>query len=162
MNSNFVQFDGEEIQPLPSVEQRQIPARRATDTNLEIIAHKTTRLASEFTEFKQDMHKAIDRIEAAMRYNHATLTESIQRTTKKFEELDERVATTITEAVAESVPDGDVEGHRRHHMALIKKAEENAEFWSKMRIELGKAGLLGFLSWAAYALWQAFVMGIKK
>lgn len=162
MNPNFTEFDGENHQPLPSSDQRSTPARRATDTNLEIIAHKTTRLAGEFTEFKTDIHKAIDRIERAMTYNHATLTEAMTRNAKKMEELEQRVDATISEAIASAVPEGDVDGHRRHHEALIKKAEESAEFWSKMRIELSKAGLLGFCAWALYALWNAFLLGPKK
>ena len=162
--SNFVQFDtGEEVTP---VEQRQVPSRRAGDmdhkTNLEIIAHKTSRIAGELTEFKADMHKAIDRIEAAMRYNHATVTEAIQRTSKKMEELDKRVDQTINDAIAQAVPDGDIDGHRRHHEALIKKAEESAEFWANMRKKLAEWGLIGFIGWALIALWQAFLLGPKK
>ena len=35
-------------------------------------------------------------------------------------------------------PDGDLDGHRRAHAAQIRKAEEQAEFWRKMRIKIGE------------------------
>lgn len=169
--TNFVQFDGEEIHPMSPTppEQRQTPTRRATDTNLEIIAHKTSRLAGEFTEFKAEMHKAIDRIERAMTYNHATLTESMTRASTKADnaidnadEAREAVKSAVKEAMYSAFPDGDPDGHRRHHEAVIKQAEEQAAFFKKMREALIQYGLFGFVGWAAYALWQAFLLGPKK
>lgn len=35
-------------------------------------------------------------------------------------------------------PDGDLDGHRRAHAAQIRRAEEQAEFWRKMRIKIGE------------------------
>lgn len=147
------------------VSEVAIPQRRASDphhTNLEVIAHKTSRIAAEIAELKADMNKAIDRIEGSMRYNHATLTESIQRTEKKVIEHEERETAELRSALEAVVPDGDIEGHRRHHEALIKKAEESAEFWATMRKEIVKYGLIGFIGWAGFYLWQAFLLGPKK
>lgn len=59
-------------------------------------------------------------------------------------------------------PDGDPEGHRRHHEAVVRAAEARAEFWAKMRFALSQWGLLGFLGWAAYQLWLAFLQGPPK
>lgn len=162
--ASFTEFEtGEPVLPF---DQRQTPSRRASDVvsrdSLDIIAHKTTRLATEFTEFKADIHKAIDRIEGSMRYNHATLTEMIQRTEKKVVEHEQREETSLKECMLSIVPGGDVDGHRRHHEALIKRAEESAEFWSTMRKEIGKYGLIGFIGWAGFYLWQAFLMGPRK
>lgn len=61
--------------------------------------------------------------------------------------------------VTSAFPEGDADGHRRHHEAVIKAAEERADFWKTMRKELGKYGLVGFTGWAAYALWQSFLQG---
>jgi len=161
-SSNFVHFDGEETHPITTLDQRQTPNRRATDTNIEIIAHKTTRMATEFTEFKNEVHKSLDRLERSITYNHATQTESIERATKAAEQAKDSVKEAVTEAMSAAYPDGDPDGHRRYHEASIRKAEESAQFWAKMKLELTKYGLFGFIGWATYALWQSFLQGPHK
>lgn len=37
----------------------------------------------------------------------------------------------------------DVEGHRRFHDAKIKAAEEEAQFWKELKMEVAKKGLAG-------------------
>jgi len=73
-------------------------------------------------------------------------------------ELNEGLASIRTEAF----PEGDADGHRRHHEAVIKAAEDKAKFWETMRTELSKYGLIGFAGWAVYALWQAALQGPHK
>lgn len=63
--------------------------------------------------------------------------------------------------MSDAFPAGDPGGHKRHHEAVIKEAEDRAEFWHKMRLELAKWGLLGFLGWAIVSLWQTFLHGPK-
>ena len=161
MTSNFVQFDGDEIQPLPT-EQRQTPARRATDTNLEIIAHKTARLAGEFSEFKQERRDDIKEIKASIKWTHATLHEATTRAKEAADNAEASVKKSVQEAMASAFPDGDPDGHKRHHEAVIKAAEERAELLAKLKLELIKWGLFGFLGWALYLLWQGFLLGPKK
>lgn len=67
----------------------------------------------------------------------------------------------LESAMHNSFPDGDPDGHRRAHEAWIKREEDRAAFWEKMKIELSKYGLLGFMGWAVYYLWQAFLKGPK-
>lgn len=69
------------------------------------------------------------------------------------------LTTAITKLITESFPDGDPGGHRRYHEASIKAAEDKAAFWGKLKDELAKYGLAGFVGWAFYALWQAFLKG---
>lgn len=59
-------------------------------------------------------------------------------------------------------PDGDPEGHRRHHEAVIRAAEARAEFWAKMRFELFRWGLLGFMGWALLTMWKSFIQGPQQ
>ena len=159
MTSQFHEFDGEQLQPIdPSL----ITTRRATDTNLEIIAHKLSRIAAEFMEYKQNNAEAIKRLEQSMRYTHATLTESIQRAADAAESEKTSVNETMSEIAARAYPDGDPDGHRHAHEAWIRKVEENAAFWRKMREELTKYGLIAFLGFAAVALWQSFLQGPHK
>lgn len=62
-------------------------------------------------------------------------------------------------AIAAGFPDSDPDGHRRYHEAEIKRIERRADFWQKMRLELAKWGLIGFIGWAAVALWQQALKG---
>ncbi len=74
----------------------------------------------------------------------------------------QELAQTIAKLMSEAFPEGDPDGHRRHHELVIKQAEESAAFWKTLRIEIAKWGLIGFLGWAVYALWNAFLQGPKS
>lgn len=76
-------------------------------------------------------------------------------------EMNQQALVERLEHIATGFPGNDPEGHRIFHEAYIRKLEERAAFWRKMTFELSKYGLMGFLGWAAYALWKAFLMGPK-
>ena len=57
--------------------------------------------------------------------------------------------------------DDDPASHREYHELLIKLARDKAEFWGRMRWHLVEASIFGFLAWALYALWMAFLAGPK-
>lgn len=84
------------------------------------------------------------------------------RLTKHIDAVPEELAKAMAKMMADSFPQGDPTGHRRYHESSIRQAEAKAEFWSKMRVELAKYGLLGFAGWAFYALWGAFLHGPTK
>ena len=153
--TNFQEFDGEELREI----NPDVPARRASDTNLEIIAHKMSRIAAEFTEHKQDSAAAIDRLEQSMRYTHATLTESIQRAQEAAKSAEKSVKASVEEAMVSAFPYGDSDAHRKVHESYIREAEERAEFWRKMKEELAKYGLFAFIGFAGIALWTHFLKG---
>ena len=69
------------------------------------------------------------------------------------------VSSEIAKFVATAFPEGDPAGHRKHHEAVIALAEEKAEFWKRMRIEISKYGILSLIGWAVIALWQTFLAG---
>ncbi|MHB9838519.1 hypothetical protein Q8F57_027195 [Paraburkholderia terrae] len=50
-------------------------------------------------------------------------------------------------------PEGDCEGHRRYHEAVIRKMEDRAEFWKSLRNELASKGLWAVVLLLAAALW---------
>ena len=74
------------------------------------------------------------------------------------------LAEEIAHLMNKSFPQGDPEGHRAYHEASIKRAEANAEFWSKMRFEISKWGLIGFSGWfigmVAVSVWKNY-FGLK-
>jgi hypothetical protein len=58
-------------------------------------------------------------------------------------------------AIEKGFPDGDPDGHRRHHEALIRKAIARAVFWEKLLAELSKWGILGVIGFIGTAVWIA-------
>lgn len=69
------------------------------------------------------------------------------------------LAEAIAAIMNKSFPEGDPHGHRRHHEASIKAAEDKAEFWKKMKEEISKYGLIGLIGWMSVVAWAAFVKG---
>jgi hypothetical protein len=72
------------------------------------------------------------------------------------------LAAMVTSLLQRSFPEGDPEGHRKYHEASIARAEASAKFWQTLSLEIAKYGLIGFIGWAVYALWNAFLVGPHK
>ncbi len=92
-----------------------------------------------------------------------------ERVHEMSEKLDKHVASLpaereqiIKNVLTEALPGGDTVGHRRYHEDVMASLEARTAFWIKMRDELAKWGLIGFLGWAGYALWVAFLQGPHK
>jgi hypothetical protein len=126
---------------------------------MEVIAHKISRIASEFTEFKTEIRAALEEMRKEARFNHAMHTEAIQRAEELADNANRSVRTAVKEAMSSAFPEGDPEGHRRYHEASIRHAEQRAEFWQAMRKEIGKWGLISVLGFLAMAAWRAFLRG---
>lgn len=73
-----------------------------------------------------------------------------------------KVGEDIADAMARAFPSKDPTAHRKYHESLIQKAEEKAEFWKKMRVEIGKWGLISVLSFLALSVWRSFLSGPGK
>ncbi len=84
------------------------------------------------------------------------------RLTKHMTEETTELASAIVRLMTDAFANGDTVGHRKAHEAWIEHTKEKADFYRKMRLELSKWGLLGFLAWAGYALWSAFLLGPHK
>jgi hypothetical protein len=106
-----------------------------------------------------DRRKADDAVLVLVQLVHA----DVQKLKVKIDEvrLDESLA--LAEAVAtlmvKAFPEGDPDGHKAAHEADIQAAKDRAEFWKKMRFELSRAGLLGFLVWAGVQIWKGALAG---
>ena len=72
----------------------------------------------------------------------------------------------ISRLLTEAFPAGDHEAHRKYHERLIKADEERIAFWRKMREELTKWGLIGFIGWfiafAGHAFWLEILRQLGK
>ncbi len=93
---------------------------------------------------------------------HTTITALDTRLTKHMTDETLELAQEISKLMASAFPEGDPTGHRKHHEAVIAKAEARATFWRKMAEEITKYGLIGFLGWLAVTAWQAFLQGPHK
>lgn len=71
------------------------------------------------------------------------------------------IAEAIEEAFQKSFPNGDADGHRRAHEAVIKTVEDKAEFWHDMRKSVMKWGIVGFAIWAIKTLVEAGALWIQ-
>lgn len=53
-----------------------------------------------------------------------------------------------------AVPNGDYEGHRRYHEAVIERMEARAAIWKDVQKSVAKWGVIGLLTFMATALWH--------
>lgn len=81
---------------------------------------------------------------------------------KHMQEETLELAEEINRLMNKCFPGGDGAGHKVAHDLWIERVSESRDFWKTMRKELAKWGLIGFLGWAAYALWTAFLQGPHK
>ena len=72
------------------------------------------------------------------------------------------LAEAVAALMVKSFPEGDPDGHRAYHEAQMDAAKDRAEFWKKMRFELSRAGLAGFLLWVGVQLWHGVLAGPSK
>lgn len=70
-------------------------------------------------------------------------------------------ATLLESMMIKAFPEGDADGHRLYHLAVIKAAEDKAQFWEDMRKSTAKWGLAGFGVWAFWTLAHAVALWIQ-
>lgn len=63
------------------------------------------------------------------------------------------LAEAIAKLMKDAFPEGDPDGHRRHHELVIQREEERAQFWREMRVAAGKWAGLGLLGLLLTLLW---------
>ena len=90
---------------------------------------------------------------------HADVKELDKKLIQHMNDETSVLAAEVASLMAKAFPEGDPDGHRRHHELVIEQAENRAKFWSKMTFELAKWGLVGFLGWLVLLVWQALVKG---
>jgi hypothetical protein len=76
-----------------------------------------------------------------------------------MEQESETLVNTVNELVAQAFPEGDADGHRRHHEAVIAAAENRALLYRQLQVKLAEWGLIGFVGWMIIKGWKAFLLG---
>ena len=115
------------------------------------------------TESVDHQHKIVER-----RSNDSLVVLLMQEVKGQITDLDnklsqhiEREDVWLDNTIKSAFPGGDAVGHRAAHEAQMKAVLDRAEFWSKMRFEIVKYGLIGFIGWCAVKLWLALLEGPK-
>lgn len=84
--------------------------------------------------------RALDQLRDDINNRHVENSSTLEVLEKDLKVVIDRV-----DDLAKGFPDGDPEGHRRAHEALIKRAEERAALYRALREELVKRGVLAFI-----------------
>lgn len=77
--------------------------------------------------------------------------------------LDEKIKTgneELRKLIFSGFPDDNPVSHRLAHEATMRQIEARAQFWEKLRFEIVRYGLLGFIGWAAINGWRSFVASL--
>ena len=82
-----------------------------------------------------------------------------QKLTHHITEETDELARAIAKLLAEAFPDGDSDGHRRHHELVMAREEERMVFWKEMRVAAAKWLGLGVLTFLAGAAWTQLLKG---
>jgi hypothetical protein len=96
----------------------------------------------------EELSHDIKDVKAKVNLNHATYMEHTER--------------AVTTALNAAFPEGDPEGHRKHHEIVIERESERLAFWKKMREEVGKWGITGVLGLIGLAVWKFLLGGPVK
>lgn len=97
-------------------------------------------------------------------FNHHTTEEmarykSISDSLEEHKEQSSKRHEDFMAKLRDAFPGADLEAHREAHEAWMQEVSNRADFWKKMKFELVKWGLLGFLGWALTQLIKAALQG---
>lgn len=85
---------------------------------------------------------------------------------KHMDSLPSEREAIVEKLLHQALPDGDMDGHKAYHQAAIDRLKKKAEFWEKMKYELMRWGLFGFICWAILffgnAAWLRLLEGPHK
>lgn len=83
---------------------------------------------------------------------------------KKLEQCLEGVREAVDTAKLcdTAFPDGNRESHRRYHEEIMQITNDRAELRKSLIRSVASWGIIGLLSWLAYVVWKAFLLGPAK
>lgn len=115
------------------------------------------------TEGHHGHSRANDSVIIGLLHEVLVTQKTMQADLDKHQETEtDELAKEVAKLMEKAFPKGDAEAHRRYHEAEIAKIEASAAFWRKMREELTKWGLIGFIGWLIVMTWQGFLQGPHK
>lgn len=92
--------------------------------------------------------KALDSLRDEIGQRHVENTSSLEVIEKDIKVLTDRV-----DDLAKGFPNGDPDGHRQYHDAVIKRMEARTRFYEDLRGELAKKGIWSMIILVGAALW---------
>lgn len=96
----------------------------------------------------KELQRGVKSLDEKITYHHKIFRQEMEQSVERVFER--------------AFPEGDPEGHRKHHELVIKREEERLEFWSSMRKEVSKYGLISVIGFLLMSAWQTFLQGPKK
>jgi hypothetical protein len=100
--------------------------------------------------------EALDSLRDEIGQRHTENTDTLEVVEKKLEVVIERV-----DDLAKGFPEGDAEGHRRYHEALIEKAKARTRLYEQLLEKLMEKGIWALLLLLAFSLWQYIKAQVK-
>ena len=70
----------------------------------------------------------------------------------------EKTAAEHRQRMFDCVPNGDHDGHRRYHEAVIQRMEARAALWQDVQKSVAKWGVIALLGWMAVAMWHEVIV----
>jgi hypothetical protein len=93
-----------------------------------------------------------------MKHSMDELLSGLRSHTELFAACQDRLIATV--------PDGDYDGHRRYHEAVIRKMEARSKLWQDVSSSVAKWGAVGIFAWISIAIYHEaiaiFLKGIGK
>jgi hypothetical protein len=116
-----------------------------------------TPLAKSFVERRKDspMHVLLQLVTQT----HESQKSLEAKLTRHMTDETSELAEEISKLIGQAFPEGDPDGHRRHHELVILQAEARVKFWQEMRVAAAKWLGLGVLTFLAGSAWTQFLKG---
>jgi hypothetical protein len=118
---------------------------------------------------EEEQDHFIERRKSSEQYGFEMYRGIVQQVSEIHTELKNRrmdgkedIELAVANIVTRSFPEGDPEGHKRYHEAVIKQQEAKADLYRFLLKEGLKYGLITCLCWIGYSIWQGFILGIRK
>jgi len=139
-----------------ALETAQMLAERDEKRRLAEVETKLSECKGAVEGSLSELHRRLESVEEVQQLIHA-IYESTNATKSELSNLMLGFSTFAAKqaSIEKGFPDGDPDGHRRHHEALIRKAIARAAFWEKLLAELSKWGIIGVIGFVGTAIWIA-------
>ena len=94
----------------------------------------------------------------------APLMEEVDRLAGMMEGMrdDQRATRELLNKLVAAFPEGDVEGHRRYHEAVIERIELRNKLVRESLVKMVQAGTLAAMGWFLVAIWRAFKFSLTQ
>lgn len=126
--------------------------------------HVLTHVSEVMDKFRQEENDRHVRIDEEQRERFELISDRFESLERKIHHLTDSITSFMgkTEILFNAFPGQDPEGHRKAHEAWLAEVRERKEFYSMLKKELAKYGLLGLVSWLLFLAWNGILKGPQQ